>query len=165
MNGIIAHLQTNQFQPGAGEIPAGGGLSEDELTEEVLNAALREIWQYSSAPVDTIVVGGAQKRRINSFIGESRGFSPNDSTYRDLVSVYASDFGVARVLLSRWMPADAVLLLDSSRIDVLPLSGRSFHFKRLASKGDSEVGQVLGEYTIEVRNESAHGLIRGLATV
>jgi len=78
--------------------------------------------------------------------------------------MYESDFGVCRVVLSRWVPADTVLLLDSSRIDVLPLAGRSFHFKRLAADGDKELGQVIGEYTLELRNENAHGLIRGLAT-
>ena len=62
------------------------------------------------------------------------------------------------------MPADSILLLDSSRIGVLPLMGRSFHYKPLASTGDSEVGMVLGEYTLELKNENAHGLIRGLAT-
>lgn len=55
-----------------------------------------------------------------------------------------------------------ILLLDSSRLDVLPLSGRSFHFKKLATTGDRESGQVIGEYTMEVRNESAHGVISGL---
>ena len=53
------------------------------------------------------------------------------------------------------------LLLDSSRIDVLPLAGRSFHFKPLASVGDREGGQLIGEYTLELRNENAHGIIQG----
>lgn len=105
-----------------------------------------------------------QKRRINSFLTASRGYGARDERYRDLVSLYESDFGVCRIVLSRWVPADTVLLLDSSRIDVLPLAGRSFRFKKLASTGDSEIGQVIGEYTLELRNENAHGLIRGLAT-
>ena len=61
------------------------------------------------------------------------------------------------------MPADSALFLDSSRVQVLPLSARSFHYKPLASTGDSEVGQVIGEYTLEFKNENAHGLVRGLA--
>ena len=65
---------------------------------------------------------------------------------------------------TRWMPQDAVLLLDSSRVKVLPLSGRSFHFKPLASGGDYECGELIGEYTLELRNQAAHGVIRGLAT-
>jgi len=63
------------------------------------------------------------------------------------------------------MPQDAVLLLDSSRISVLPLAGRSFHYKPLASGGDYECGQLIGEYTLELKNEAAHGMISGLASV
>ncbi|MHC4212165.1 MAG: SU10 major capsid protein, partial [Planctomycetota bacterium] len=47
---------------------------------------------------------------------------------------------------------------------VLPLSGRSFHFKPLASSGDYECGELIGEYTLELKNEAAHGLIRDLST-
>jgi hypothetical protein len=61
------------------------------------------------------------------------------------------------------MPQDAALL-DSSRISVLPLAGRSFYFKPLASGGDYECGELIGEYTVELRNEAAHGLIRDLST-
>ncbi|MEM6551161.1 MAG: DUF5309 family protein, partial [Planctomycetota bacterium] len=101
---------------------------------------------------------------INGFITSSRGFDGNDTRFRDLVSVYESDFGVCRVVLSRWVPADTVLLLDSSRIDVLPLAGRSFQYQPLAKTGDREAGQVLGEYTLELRNPGAHTVIRNLAT-
>ncbi len=79
-----------------------------------------------------------------------------------MVSVYESDFGICRVILSRWVPSDTLLMLDSSRIEVLPLIGRSFQFRPLAQTGDSFQGQVLGEYTLEMRNELAHGLIKGL---
>lgn len=163
MSGLLATIATNRFAPGSGGIPDGGGAGSDELTEEVLNAALRLVWEQSAGGVDTIVVNGRQKRRINSFIGDARGYAPGDAAFTDLVSVYESDFGVARVILSRWVPGDSVLLLDSSRVSVLPLAGRSFHFKRMASSGDSEAGQVIGEYTLEVMNENAHGVISGLA--
>ena len=46
---------------------------------------------------------------------------------------------------------------------MLPLSGRSFHFKPLAATGDAVTGQVIGEYTMEFKNENAHGLVNGLA--
>ena len=138
-------------------------MGSNELDEGIVNAALRAIWEQSAGRVDTIVVGGIQKRRINQFIGSQRRFGADDSRFSDQVSVYESDFGVCRVILSRWMPADSALFLDSSRVQVLPLSGRSFHYKPLASTGDSEVGQVIGEYTLEFKNENAHGLVRGLA--
>lgn len=162
MNGILRTIQTNRFVPGIGGIPSGGG-SGDVLSEDVLNAALRRVWEQSSASIDTIVVGGAQKRRINGFASQARAFTSEETRYRDLVSVYESDYGVCRVILSRWMPPDSVLLLDSSRIEVLPLVGRSFHYKPLAARGDAHSGQVIGEYTLECRNENAHAVVSGLA--
>lgn len=162
MNGIVHSIETNQFFPGVGGLPSGGGAGTD-LSEELLNAALRAIWEQSSGAVDTIVVGGQQKRRINAFASSDRTYLPEDTRYRDLVSVYESDYGVCRVVLSRWVPSDAVLMLDSSRIEVTPLQGRSFHYKPLASTGDSELGQVIGEYTMQFMNENAHGMLRGLS--
>lgn len=161
MRGIFKSIATHKYEPGDGVLPDGGGVGLDLLTEDLLNIALRQIWASSAARVDTIVVNGNQKRRINMFVGD-RGYAPKDTKFTDLVSVYESDFGVCRVILSRACPSDTVLLLDSSRISVLPLAGRSFHYKPLAPGGDSEVGMVIGEYTLEMQNESAHGVIRNL---
>ena len=159
MRGILSHLTSNVFGVNDSGFPAGSTLDEEKI-----NFVLRRIWENSNGNVDLIVVGGAQKRRINAFLSALRGYTAKDTAYRDMVSLYESDFGVCRIVTTRWMPKDAVLLLDSSRISVLPLSGRSFHFKPLASTGDYECGELIGEYTLELRNEAAHGVIRGLAT-
>jgi hypothetical protein len=158
MKGILPHIATHRYNTGDSGFPAGTA-----LTEEMINYVLRKIWENSSGSVDLIVVGGYQKRKINSFLTASRSFGASDTAYTDMVSVYESDFGVCRIVTSRYVPQDAVLLVDSSRIGVLPLAGRSFHFKPLASSGDYECGQLIGEYTLEFKNEAAHGLIRGLS--
>lgn len=158
MAGILSRISSNCFVPGIDDFPAGPALDE-----AMLNQALRKIWENSSANIDLIVVNGSQKRRISSFIQTMQRYSPDDESYRQRVSSYESDFGVQRVVLSRWVPADSVLLLDSSRINVLPLAGRSFHYKPLASTGDFEKGVVIGEYTLEMKNEEAHGIISGLS--
>jgi len=155
MRGIVGSIASNRFSAGIGGFPAGS-----TLTEAQVNEALRLIWKSSSGNVDLIVVGGPEKRAINQFVAASRRFTPQSDSYRDMVSTYESDFGVCRIVLSRWVPAGMVLLLDSSRVDVMPLSGRSFHYKPLAVTGDKESGQILGEYTLELRNESAHGVIQ-----
>ena len=159
MKGLLAHLSTNVFTAGQGNLPAG-----TTLDEEKINYVLRKIWESSNGSVDTIVVGGFQKRKINTFLSAVRNYAADDTTYRDGVSAYESDFGLCNIVTTRWIPQDAVLLLDSSRISVLPLAGRSFHFKPLASSGDYECGELIGEYTLELKNEAAHGLIRGLST-
>jgi len=159
MKGVIPTIATNVFQPNVDGFPA-----DTDLTEAQLNLALRLIWEQASSRIDTIVVNGYQKRRINSFITSSRSYGPEDVAFRNMVSVYESDFGVCRVILCRSVPPDKVLLLDSSRADVLPLAGRSFHYKPLAASGDYEAGEIIGEYTLEFRNENAHGVIAGLDT-
>lgn len=144
MTGIRGFIQTN--------IDHANG---EPLTQERVNAMLARIWENSSGNVDLIVVGGFQKRKINAFCADSRSYGANDTTFTNLVSIYESDFGICRIVATRWMPQDAALFLDSSRIGVLPLAGRSFHYK---------FGKLTGEYTLELKNEAAHGLIDGLNT-
>lgn len=158
MKGILGFISSNKFVPGSGGFP-----NDATLTEEQLNLALREIWKNSAGHVDLIVVNGQEKRAINDFVSTNRRFGAETDKFTSLVSTYESDYGVCRVVLSRWVPVGSVLLLDSSRVDVMPLGGRSFHYKSLASTGDRESGQVIGEYTLEMRNENAHGLISGLS--
>ncbi len=159
MEGVVQSLATNVFATGDSGFPSGADLDEAKI-----NYVLRKIWESSNGNVDLIVVGGFQKRKINAFLSASRSYGASETTYRDMVSVYESDFGVCKIITTRWMPQDATLLLDSSRVSVLPLAGRSFHFKRLASSGDYECGELIGEYTSELKNEAGHGLIRGLST-
>jgi len=159
MKGIIQHLSSNVFHTGDSGFPTG-----TDLNEEKLNYVLRRIWESSNGNVDLIVVGGFQKRKINAFTASSRSYTAGDTTFTDMINIYESDFGVCRIVTSRWIPQDAALFLDSSRVSVLPLAGRSFYFKPLASGGDYECGELIGEYTVELKNEAAHGLIRDLST-
>ncbi|HWB54383.1 MAG TPA: DUF5309 family protein [Tepidisphaeraceae bacterium] len=159
MNGVLAFIATNKFSPGVSGFP-----SDTALTEAQLNLALRSIWQQSSGNVDLIVVGGKEKRAMNQFMSSWRRTSPADQTFANQIAVYDSDFGTCKIVLSRYVPTGTVLLLDSSRVEVMPLGGRSFHYKPLAATGDGVSGQVLGEYTLEFRNENAHGVISGLTT-
>lgn len=161
MNGVLATIATNQFTPGTGPIPTGDGAGTD-FNEAILSAAMRTVWENSSARVDTIVVGAALKRRMNQWMAAWRQTSPQDDTYRNLVTRYESDFGRCSVVVSRYLSPDSVLLIDSTRVAVLPLAGRSFHYKPLGTAGDRTSGLVVGEYTVETRNEAAHAVIRGL---
>lgn len=157
MRGLNSFIATNRFAPG-GNLPSGATLSEEQL-----NLALKAIWKNSAGNVDLIVVGGTQKRAINGFVASNQRYSYDRESFKSLVNVYESDFGVCQVVMSRYVPSGTVLLLDSSRIEVVPLAGRNFHYKPLAVTGDKESGMIVGEYTLELRNENAHGVITGLA--
>jgi hypothetical protein len=159
MKGVIGYVTTNKFSPGVNGFPV-----DTFVTEESLNFALREVWKSASGQVDLIVVNGRDKRRINEFVGANQRYTPEDRKFAKVIGMYESDYGVCRVALSRWVANGTILLLDSSRVEVMPLAGRSFHYKPLGATGDRESGQVIGEYTLELRNENAHGVITGLTT-
>ena len=160
MRGILSFIATNTFKPDVNGFPA-----DETITEAGINAALRSIWQNGSAQADLILVGAGQKRALNALLFPMRSFSASDDRYRSLVNVYETDFGVCRVVMSRWVPEGTILFLDSSRIEVLPLAGRSFQYKPLAATGDRDCGQIIGEYTVELRNENAHAVISGLSDI
>lgn len=123
------------------------------LTESWLGNTIKKAWDQGGTDVDLIVAGVNYKRTIDGFNSSRKLISNDDSRYSQLVSEYESTFGVMRVVLSRWMPPAEALIIASQRVKVLPLQGRSFQFKEVASQGDSRKGMVLGEYTVEVRNE------------
>jgi hypothetical protein len=142
------------------------GLTDAEgtaLDEATLNMALRTVWENGGTP-NVLLVNGYQKRKISQFIQPARRYDGEEQAFRNVVGMYESDFGVQRVILSRWVPPDTVLVLDTNRIKVLPLRGRSFHLKPLAESGDYRWGQVIGEYTVEVHNagDGGHGRIKNL---
>jgi hypothetical protein len=126
----------------------GSGYSSG-ITEAGLNLAFRTAWDKGAENVDLILVNAYQKRAINSFIASSRRFSPMDTAQREVVGTYESDFGVAKIMLSRWVPRDTLLGLDTSKINIMPLTGRSFFEKPLAETGDFKKSQIVGNRRLQ----------------
>ena len=160
MDGIIEKLSTHTYTANSGTFASYG----TDLTEPMLNLLIREVWENSNAPIDFILCNGFQKRKINGFLTPSRRHSGSEGTFTDRVQAYDSDFGELTVVLSRWVPKDTIIVGSSALINVLPLEGRSFQSQALAKSGDYEQRLVVGEYTLELRNESAHGYLDTLST-
>jgi hypothetical protein len=57
-----------------------------------------------------------------------------------------------QVIVDRWVPTDVAVVIDSSKVKVLPLRTRAFFLEKLGKTGDSNDWQIIGEYTMEVRN-------------
>lgn len=140
MDGVIARLTTN-------------AQSIATLTESWLGNVLQNAWDAGGTDIDILCVDANWKRTIDGW-NTSRVRVVNDETlYRNLVTTYESVFGVQRVILSRWMPANSLLAVSSRRVHVVPLQGRSYQFIPVAATGDAVKGMVIGEYTVEIRNE------------
>lgn len=143
MSGIIPTISTN--------IHSIGTLSDDYLA-----TVIRSAWQNGGVDVDLMCADGLWKRSIDGLASSRISQLPQEETLRTLVTMYESSYGVQKVTLSRWMPQYTLLSLATARAKPTPLQGRTFQFTPVAKSGDSEKGMVVGEYTIEFRNEEGH---------
>lgn len=136
-----------------GFIAAGNWSGTAEtLTPAVVNAMAKAIFDDGGMP-DILLVGGLQKQKISTFDQEFRRSTLDTRRAGYVVEEFVTDLGWnLRVVVDRWVPNDVAMVLDSSKIKILPLRTRAFALEKLAKVGDSEDWQIVGEYTMEVRN-------------
>lgn len=127
----------------------------ETLTPSVLNTMAKQCYDAGGMP-DTVIVGGVQKQKIAAFDQEFRRSTLDSRRAGYTVEEFVTDLGWnMRVVVDRWVPNDVCLVVDSSKIKILPLQGRAFFLEKLAKTGDSNDWQIVGEYTMEVRNAAA----------
>lgn len=73
-----------------------------------------------------------------------------------------TQFGALRLLEDRWCPTGTGYILDPGKIGLYTL--RPFGWKPLAVTGDSKKGEVVGEFSLLVANDKAHGKLTGITT-
>lgn len=153
MDGILPLITTNAYAK-----------SGAYLTEDFVLQAMQDSWN-AGGRIDTIVVNAFQKRQLNKFLDSQRMTTRTDRVAGSVVDTYTSDFGTADIVLSRQAPSDTVMLLDRQRVKFGPLTGFPLSAAEVeTSTRLKQAIQIVGQYTAEVRNESAHAKITGLAT-
>ncbi len=144
---------------GAGADLPGSGTDRD-LTEAILKTVIKEVYN-SGGDMDMLVCPPAVKQDISGFNANTTRFGPADKkTEFAAIDVYSSDFGDLKVVPNRVMAttdAKDVFLIQRDMLAAAYL--RDFMIQDLSKTGDSEKKQLLVEYTLEVRNEAAHGII------
>ena len=101
------------------------------------------------------------KQVISGFNANTTRFGPAEKKVEyAAIDVYSSDFGDIQVVPNRVMATTdekLCLLLQSDMAAAAYL--RDFQVVDLAKTGDSEKKQLLCEWSLEMRNEAAHGII------
>lgn len=70
--------------------------------------------------------------------------------------------GELAIIVNRWVPQHEYYILDMDKLGLAVF--RPFGMAPLAKTGDAEKDQIIGEYTLEVKNEKAHSRRYNLAT-
>lgn len=151
---------------------AAGAIVDDAssgaLTESRLLDLLQDIWTAGGKP-DTIWVGPRQKRALNNFLIPFVHTSRTEGVAGVVVGRYESDFGDLNVVLDRYLKPDDLVVTSNEYLGIGPLKGngenRALAFEPLPKRGDFREAMLIGEYTMEVRNNlRAHGWLHSLAT-
>ena len=166
LGSIPTWLATNGDAGTSGSLSTGSGTdlpgsgTDRALTEAILKTVIKEVY-VSGGDMDMLVCPPSVKQVISGFNANTTRFGPAESrTEFAAIDVYASDFGDLQVVPNRVMATSngkECFLIQSDMLGAAYL--RDFQVNDLAKTGDSEKKQLLVEWTLEVRNEAAHGII------
>ena len=155
LKGILAFITTN--------VESGTGSGAEALTEDMYNDLLQVIWEQGGRP-DYTYVNGFQKRQISSFSTSNTRYLEitGEGELKNTIAVYESDFGRQRIELDSFMDSDKVIALQRDMWAVSQL--RPIRVVDVATVGDAKRGALVGELTLEARNEASSGKVIQLTT-
>ena len=174
LGGLQTWLATNGDFGTGGSAGATGTTARTSGTnrtfeESLLKTVVKEVFESGGSP-KVLMVTPSHKQTVSAFAGiaAQRYMAPSDAptTIIGAADVYLSDFGSMSVVPNRFMLSgnsanEVAFVLDPEYAAVAYL--RPFFTNDLAVTGDSAKTQLLVEYTLEVKNEAAHGVIADLS--
>lgn len=138
----------------------GNSSAVDEvISPDIINQLMQDVYDDGGTP-NIIACGQAQMRKISKFDVDKVRVVPGAGISGRYVTQFMSDLGVVLdVVVDRWIPPDTLMILDTSRITVVPLVSRSFAMTELGKTGDAFKREINGNYTLECRNATqAHAI-------
>lgn len=170
LGGLQTWLNTNYNGTGtAGSLGTTARVTGTDraFTSTLLNTTMQSCYTNGGSPT-MLLVTPAQKVVASTFTGIATRYRDVPANQQAQViaaaDVYVSDFGIIQIVPDRFIPNtdndDTAFLLDTEMASVAYL--RPFQTNELAKVGDSEMTQLLVEYTLQVNNEAAHGIITDL---
>jgi hypothetical protein len=155
MRGARSYIQTNVTDAAAAAISAS-----------LINDSLQSIYEkggFSSGGNYKILVPAKQKRAISGLSTTQIYITQAENTRGVKVDHFVSDFGQFEIALNNNLAANELMIVDANRMAIRPLASREFFHKYMGDKGDYTVGTLVGEYTLEFKQEKAHARIKNLA--
>jgi Family of unknown function (DUF5309) len=136
-----------------------------QFSENIALAALNKCYDAGGNP-RVVAMRLKQKQAMNKWLDPNRRVAYQERQAGAIVDSYLWDQGVVDTLIDRWLPADEVLWLDRDHIGFGPLRGQAIGHEILPKQSRllPMRGEITGEYTAEVKSETAHARTYGLAT-
>jgi hypothetical protein len=136
------------------------------LTMNAVNDLAQKVYEkggFATGGDYKVLVGAKQKRNLSALDTNKVQIGRSENARGEVVDTLINDFGEFEIALNNNLAADELLLVDVNRAAIRPLIGREFFHKYMGEKGDYTTGIVVGEYTLEFKQEKAHGRLKGLS--
>jgi len=167
LGALLSYIKSNTSKNGTattGVDPVTVGVSTRTdgttrtFTEAMLKTVIASVFSAGGTP-SALFVSPTQKQVVSGFTGLAAQRYQVPTTGQATIlagaDLYQSDFGVLSIVPDRFMRSRDALILDPEYAALAYL--RPFQTNELARVGDAEKTQILAEFTLEVRNEAAHG--------
>lgn len=139
-----------------------GGTIEKSYLDDLAQA----IYEDGGNP-DILVMAPAGANNLRDLIDSSSFVEVNQENtmygMRPIARVNTQFYQNIELLVSRWCPTDRAYLLDSNKIGFYDF--RPFFSEDVARTGDAWKREVIGEFSLCVGNDKAHGIIQSGATL
>lgn len=154
MRGMRSFIKTNVMDAG------NAAIDGDMINDLVLK--LYETGAFVDGSKHVIMLPAIQKQGFSQIFADRIRYDRSETVRGQVVEKFETDFGTFPVILNDNLKSDELFLVDLNRVKIRPLKGREFQHEYLGRAGDYRAGQIVGEYTLEFKQEKAHARIKGL---
>lgn len=162
MGGLLQYLS----QTGANKTDAAAAA----LSATLLNNLIENVVTDGGRP-SVILCNTWQARKITAMNSSTSNYTvtQDSKVAGNQVIKFVNDLPmgvITDIVVDINMPKDVVMVLDPTRLELVPLDGSAFKDEDArVPGGDYFARRILGEYTMAIKNaKEAHGMLYGLAT-
>jgi hypothetical protein len=140
-------------------VAAGGAIAKSHI-----DSLMEEIIMDGGYP-DLLVMNPRVANDLRGLLDSSsfvRVSQDENKLGLDAIERVMTQYGELELVMDRWCPTSTAYVLQSDKLGFYTL--RPFETYELARSGDSIKGEVVGEVSLLVANDKAHGKITGITT-
>lgn len=139
-------------------VSAGGAV----VKQDFIDAAQASFDDGGTGPWKAFV-NSANKEVISTFLDTSTllRVTQQESQAGMVVDSIKTDFGQVDIVLDRWARDDKIYMVDPMHAGMVTFY--PFTYEPLAKDGDYDKGEVVGEFTLCVRQDKAHAVITSIS--
>lgn len=154
MGGLRSMVKSNVYNGGNNAITFKA--IDDMMLNLFTNGAMKDATRYG------LMLSPTQRTALAEIDKSAVRITRDDTQVGRIVESVKTNYGDLPIIPNINMRADEMCILDANRTKIMPLTGRAFTHTYLGATGDNIKGQIVGEYTLEFKQEGAHAWFKGL---